>query len=285
MAARAQVWPGVSTATDSVAERYLEAFATLDPCAATELGIVGDRINFDEEITDYSPDGVTARTEAARSALAELDTVQPVDEVDTVTIAAMRDVFDLMPTDTDADWSVIAHRLGQIPQRATGYAQAMRAAAASGHPPADRQVARGIEQATRTQQLVVDMVAGEPSSDRMLNTELQRCAVAAAAARVVIDIGVHCQLGSPDGGTWNAEKAWDFLTAHFAQSEETLRFELDRYLGWPGQAPSYAVGQRIWQQLRNQMTASGLTLRQFHGRALDLGSLGLDVLRSALTAS
>ena len=33
--------------------------------------------------------------------------------------------------------------------------------------------------------------------------------------------------------------------------EPTLRFELDRYLGWPGQAPSYKVGERIWLEARD----------------------------------
>ncbi len=45
---------------------------TLDPCAATEMGIIGH----DDDITDYSPDGVTARVDAARSALRELDVIQ-----------------------------------------------------------------------------------------------------------------------------------------------------------------------------------------------------------------
>ena len=78
------------------------------------------------------------------------------------------------------------------------------------------------------------------------------------AARVVIDIGVHCGLTAPDGGVWDAEKAWVFLQSHSAMAEENLRFELDRYLGWPGQAPSYAIGQRIWQRLRDQMVGRGV---------------------------
>ena len=68
------------------------------------------------------------------------------------------------------------------------------------------------------------------------------------AARVVIDIGVHCGMTAPDGGVWDAEKAWVFLQSHSAMADANLQFELDRYLGWPGQAPSYAVGQRIWQR-------------------------------------
>jgi uncharacterized protein (DUF885 family) len=64
-----------------------------------------------------------------------------------------------------------------------------------------------------------------------------------------------------------------------------LRFELDRYLGWPGQAISYKVGERAWLDLREQARAragSDFDLRDFHRRALDLGSVGLDVLRSAV---
>lgn len=51
------------------------------------MGITGH----DEEITDYSPDGVAARADAARAALRELDGVTAEDAVDEVTIAAMRE--------------------------------------------------------------------------------------------------------------------------------------------------------------------------------------------------
>lgn len=105
------------------------------------------------------------------------------------------------------------------------------------------------------------------------------------AARVVIDIGVHCGMTAPDGGVWDAGRAWAFLTSHSAMAEDNLRFELDRYLGWPGQAPSYAIGQRIWRQLRDQVTARGVTLKEFHSRALDLGGLPLDVLSAAVRAA
>ena len=39
--------------------------------------------------------------------------------------------------------------------------------------------------------------------------------------------------------------------------EPTLRFELDRYLGWPGQAPSYKVGERIWLEAREDARGGG----------------------------
>jgi hypothetical protein len=64
------------TAVDLIAERYLDVFAALDPCAATELGIVGTDTNYDEDLTDYSPAGVAARADAARATLRELDTAE-----------------------------------------------------------------------------------------------------------------------------------------------------------------------------------------------------------------
>lgn len=535
------------TAVDAVAERYLDTFATLDPCAATALGIAGH----DHDITDYSPDAVVARAGAAAAALRELADVAPVDDVDRVTIAAMRerlgvelelhdagldvgqlnvvaspvqfmrDVFDLMPTGTDDDWALIGRRLAAIPRGVESYAEALCAAVAAGQAPAARQVARAVDQTRRIEQVFIALVNSAP---RHMRDELTARATAAAdsyrwlatllrnrigprapdrdavgrdayrlrlraflgaavdldetyewglgrleaiaaeqdsiaqrlypgatvaeamrrldaeprytiegtaalrawmqklsdravdamagthfdiaeplrrlecriaptqtggiyytgpsedlsrpgcmwwsvpagvttfhtwqetttvhhegvpghhlqigravvladrlnrwrrlgcwvsghgegwalyaerlmaelgylddpgarmgmldaqrfrAARVVIDIGVHCGLPAPDGGIWDADRAWAFLRTHCAQAEETLRFELDRYLGWPGQAPSYAVGQRIWCQLRDQMLARGLSLKEFHSRALDLGGLGLDVLKSALSA-
>ena len=66
-----------------------------------------------------------------------------------------------------------------------------------------------------------------------------------------------------------------------------LRFELNRYLGWPGQAPSYKIGERLWLQLRDEAPrreGDAFELKDFHRRALDLGSVGLDVLREAVLA-
>jgi uncharacterized protein (DUF885 family) len=107
------------------------------------------------------------------------------------------------------------------------------------------------------------------------------------AARVVLDIGVHCDLPAPasaGGGRWDYGTAWQFLSAHSRMSDAILRYELDRYLGWPGQAPSYKIGERCWLQLRDQARAAegaAFDLKSFHRRVLDIGSVGLDVLRSA----
>jgi uncharacterized protein (DUF885 family) len=119
----------------------------------------------------------------------------------------------------------------------------------------------------------------------MLDLQLLR------AARVVVDIGVHLQLPVPagtgwrDGEIWNAELAWEFLRSHSQEGDDSLRFELNRYLGWPGQAPSYKLGERIWLQARDdarQRKGADFDLREFHTQALALGSLGLDPLREAL---
>ena len=106
------------------------------------------------------------------------------------------------------------------------------------------------------------------------------------AARVVLDIGVH--LGKPrlDGeGTWDAEYALEFMRRNVNMSDEFIRFEVNRYLGWPGQAPSYKVGQRIWEQIRDDAAAregDDFDIKRFHMRALRLGGVGLDTLRMAL---
>ena len=107
------------------------------------------------------------------------------------------------------------------------------------------------------------------------------------AARVVLDIGIH--LGKPKlegGGSWDYEYAFDFLKANVNMNEPFVRFEVARYLGWPGQAPSYKVGQRIWEQIRDETKAregADFDIKRFHSRALDIGGVGLDTLRSALS--
>ena len=121
----------------------------------------------------------------------------------------------------------------------------------------------------------------------MLNAQRMR------AARVVFDIGVHCEMPIPDewaeqlgvepGTTWTSDLGYEFLKLNLDESEGQQRFEFLRYLGWPGQAPSYKIGERLWLELRDQALHRGDDMRAFHTRALLLGSVGLDTLRRALT--
>lgn len=118
-------------------------------------------------------------------------------------------------------------------------------------------------------------------------------AQALRASRVIVDIGMHLELEIPKdnpfgfhpGSHWTPELGWEFLRGHTRVDEEVLRFEWKRYLGWPGQAPSYKVGERIWLQARDeakQRKGSDFDLKAFHRDALNLGALGLDPLRKAL---
>jgi uncharacterized protein (DUF885 family) len=113
------------------------------------------------------------------------------------------------------------------------------------------------------------------------------------SARVIIDIGMHLELEIPrdnpfgfhPGERWTPELGWLFLRGHCRVQEDVLRFELNRYLGWPGQAPSYKVGERIWLQARDDVRArkgADFDLKEVHRDALNLGALGLDPLRKAL---
>jgi uncharacterized protein (DUF885 family) len=119
----------------------------------------------------------------------------------------------------------------------------------------------------------------------MLDAQLLR------AVRVVVDLGVHLELPIPadsawhGGELWTVGLAWEFLRSRVQTDDENLRFELDRYLGWPGQAPAYKLGERIWLQAREDARArkgADFDLKEFHRQALALGSLGLDPLREAL---
>ncbi len=106
------------------------------------------------------------------------------------------------------------------------------------------------------------------------------------AARVVLDIGVHLEKQLPDGsGPWTADYAFDFLRRNVNMNDGFVKFEVNRYLGWPGQAPSYKVGQRIWEELRDtyrEKEGDAFSIKDFHRKALDLGGVGLDTLRSAM---
>lgn len=113
-------------------------------------------------------------------------------------------------------------------------------------------------------------------------------AQAMRAVRVIVDIGMHLELPSPehDRAPWTAELALPFAVerARF-QGDAFMRSEIDRYLGWPGQAISYKVGERVWLDARadaRRRHGASFELKAFHSYALDLGSMGLGPLRDEL---
>ena len=117
------------------------------------------------------------------------------------------------------------------------------------------------------------------------------------AARVVLDIGFHgggfAAPAEVGGGEWDVRKGVDLpaLARREFGRPGFLRLELDRYLGWPGQAPSYKIGEPALappppaaaRRREGQAGGDAFDLKApFHRTALDIGSLGLDVLREAL---
>lgn len=132
------------------------------------------------------------------------------------------------------------------------------------------------------ERLMQDLGYLDDPADRLGMLDGQRM----RAARVVLDIGVHLGKPRPDGeGIWDADYALAFMGRNVNMPDEFVRFEVNRYLGWPGQAPSYKVGQRIWEQVRDDYAAArgaDFSMKEFHKRALDMGGVGLDTLRTAL---
>ena len=111
------------------------------------------------------------------------------------------------------------------------------------------------------------------------------------AIRVIVDIGMHLELPvAPDwapgaGQRWTPELALDFLLAHCGRERDFLDSEIVRYLGVPGQAISYKLGERAWLAGRAAARAArgdGFDLKSWHMAALSLGSLGLDDLAEEL---
>jgi uncharacterized protein (DUF885 family) len=117
------------------------------------------------------------------------------------------------------------------------------------------------------------------------------------AIRVVIDIGMHLGLPVPEdadgrlaehrGEPWTPELARAFLGEHTGAPAEMLDSELVRYLGIPGQAIGYKLGERAWIDGRSaarRARGDGFDLKAWHMAALSQGSLGLDDLTPELAA-
>jgi len=114
------------------------------------------------------------------------------------------------------------------------------------------------------------------------------------AVRVIIDIGMHCAMSIPvssefhPGQTWTPELGREFFGLHCGRAAEFADSELIRYLGMPGQAISYKLGERAWLQGRErarQAQGADFDLKRWHMSALSMGSLGLDDLVDALATA
>jgi uncharacterized protein (DUF885 family) len=115
------------------------------------------------------------------------------------------------------------------------------------------------------------------------------------AMRVVVDLGMHLGLPVPldadgllaehRGRPWTPERARAFLGEHSGSTPAFLDSELVRYLGVPGQAISYKLGERAWlagREAARRARGARFDLRAWHMAALGQGSLGLDDLEAEL---
>jgi uncharacterized protein (DUF885 family) len=115
------------------------------------------------------------------------------------------------------------------------------------------------------------------------------------SVRVVIDIGMHLGLPIPDdaegslaghrGQPWTPDLARAFLGENSGADVAFLDSELVRYLGIPGQAISYKLGERAWldgREAARQARGADFDLKAWHMAALSQGSLGLDDLAAEL---
>jgi uncharacterized protein (DUF885 family) len=107
------------------------------------------------------------------------------------------------------------------------------------------------------------------------------------AVRVVADTGLHLGLRVPAGlddpaagQVVTPEVAAGLLVRRGWQTPDFARSEVLRYLGSPGQAVAYKVGEREWLRVRAEARrrVPGLTNRDFHSAALRLGPLPLGLL-------
>ena len=100
------------------------------------------------------------------------------------------------------------------------------------------------------------------------------------AVRLVVDTGIHHK-------GWTRQQAIDFFKDNAAKTEHDIVNEIDRYIGNPGQALAYKVGQLKIQSIRNNAEAAlgdRFDVRAFHDELLGAGALPLDVLEQRMDA-
>ena len=112
----------------------------------------------------------------------------------------------------------------------------------------------------------------------LYTSDLQRLGMlsfdALRACRLVVDTGMH-HYG------WSRAQAMDFMWRNTATTQANVRNEIDRYIGWPGQALAYMVGRREIRRLRERAErrlGARFDIRGFHGTVLGNGAVPLGVL-------
>jgi uncharacterized protein (DUF885 family) len=278
------------TSARMIADRHVDAIAELDPLTAVELGL-GDPA--DDRLPDYSPAGYAAVAGQARKTLAELDAAEIADDPgeqrcasllrDRLTAAlavhdagehfrsirnimspldALREIFTMLPTDTEQNWRNIAARLARMPEAVQRYTDTLAAGMSRGLLSAPRQVGTVIEQ-------LGDWLSGDQPggwfgelispATGSVRPELESGAVAAAGAIAGLRdwlraeylpaaAGVPDAVGEQRYGVWvrywlgadlDLRDAYDWGWEQFHDLAAQMRQEADRVR--PGATPSEAM--------------------------------------------
>ena len=116
-------------------------------------------------------------------------------------------------------------------------------------------------------------------------------AQAMRAVRVIVDIGMHLGLPIPRGETFHPGETWDadigqeFCLQRSQFPPDFMQSEVIRYLGTPGQAISYKVGERCWLEAREasrKRQGERFDLKEWHRAALNLAPMGLAQMQREL---
>ena len=117
----------------------------------------------------------------------------------------------------------------------------------------------------------------------LYTSDLQRLGMlsfdALRACRLVVDTGMHFY-------GWSRSRAIDFMWENTATTRANVSNEINRYIGWPGQALAYMIGRREIRRLREaaQRRLGGqFDIRAFHGVVLGNGAVPLGVLDQLVT--
>jgi uncharacterized protein (DUF885 family) len=100
------------------------------------------------------------------------------------------------------------------------------------------------------------------------------------ACRLVVDVGMHYK-------DWSREKAFEFMASNTALSLHEVNTEIDRYIGWPGQAISYKIGELKIKELRKRAEeelGDDFDIREFHDKVLENGAIPLMTLDRIIEA-
>ncbi len=100
------------------------------------------------------------------------------------------------------------------------------------------------------------------------------------AVRLVVDTGMHAK-------GWSRERAIAYFKDNAAKTDQDIVNEIDRYIGTPGQALAYKIGQMKISELRakaQRELGPKFDLRAYNDAVLETGSVPLEALERHIDA-